>query len=140
MTGAFAAKTASTGIFWLVAPANGKARLLTAGCALDAAELYGAFLTFADGHYAIWEGWRRADGGADADLRGILNLFEYEDWPRGRIVFNRPKKRFILYADRKLLRPETIAAIERLFALPPDRTDVETDFHYQSAETPGPFG
>jgi hypothetical protein len=62
---------------------------------------------------------------------------EYEDWPRGRIVFDRSKDRFVLYADRKLMAAETIARIREHFHLPMDRTSVEGDFHYQSRETPG---
>jgi hypothetical protein len=65
--------------------------------------------------------------------------FEYEEWPRGRIVFDRVKKPFVLYADRKLILPETITKIQARFALPPDKTIVETDFHYQSPEAPGPL-
>jgi hypothetical protein len=54
-------------------------------------------------------------------------------------VFDQMKKLFILYADRKLMLPATIAKIQDRFALPPDETIVKTDFHYQSNETPGPL-
>ena len=50
----------------------------------------------------------------------------YEDWPRGRIVFDQSRDLFIIYADRKLLTPATIARLETQFHLP----------HYQSTETP----
>ena len=46
------------------------------------------------------------------------------------------KKLFILYADRQLMLPDTITQIQARFALSPDKTIVETDFHYQSHETP----
>jgi hypothetical protein len=42
----------------------------------------------------------------------------YEDWPRGRIVFDRPRNLFVLYADRKLITPATITRIETQFHLP----------------------
>jgi hypothetical protein len=35
--------------------------------------------------------------------------------------------------------PDTITQIQARFALPPDKTIVETDFHYQSPETPRPL-
>jgi hypothetical protein len=35
--------------------------------------------------------------------------------------------------------PDTITQIQARFALSPDKTIVETDFHYQSPETPGPL-
>jgi hypothetical protein len=45
-------------------------------------------------------------------MRVIVRSHEYEDWPRGRIVFDRTRDQFIPYADRKLLTPATIARIE----------------------------
>jgi len=63
-------------------------------------------------------------------LRAIVRLYEYEDWPRGRIVFDRSRDVFIIYADRKLLIPATIARIETQFHLPEDRTEVTGDLHY----------
>ena len=137
MIGAFVAHGPSVGIFWVVETGPGEARLLTAGCSLEAAEPYGDFLTFAGGHYEVWEGWRNIKD-HDPALRTVVRTFEYEDWPRGRIVFDQMKKPFILYADRKLMLPDTITEIQARFALSPDKTIVETDFHYQSHETPGP--
>jgi hypothetical protein len=55
----------------------------------------------------------------DAALRAIVRSYEYEDWPRERIVFDRSRDLFVLYADRKLLTPATIARIETQFHLPP---------------------
>jgi hypothetical protein len=45
----------------------------------------------------------------DPALRALVRSYEYEDWPRGRIVFDQSRDLFILYADRKLLTPATIA-------------------------------
>jgi hypothetical protein len=67
-------------------------------------------------------------------------FYEYEDWPRGRIVFDRSRDLFIVYADRKLLTPATIARIETHFHLPTERTEVQSDWHYQSTETPNGLG
>jgi hypothetical protein len=126
------------GIFWVVEIAKGEVRLLAAGCSLNEAETYGDCLTFGPGHYDVWERWRR-DRILDPALRAVTQLFEYEAWPRGRIVFNRARDRFILYADRKLITPNTIRHIQARFHLPPDHAAVETDFHYQSSETPKPL-
>jgi hypothetical protein len=59
----------------------------------------------------------------DPALRAIVRLYEYEDWPRGRIVFDRLRDLFVLYADRKLMTPEMIAHIQAQFHLPEDRTE-----------------
>jgi hypothetical protein len=138
MIGFFEAHGPSVGIFWTVEIGPGEAQLLTAGCLLEAAESYGDCLTFPDGHYEVWERWRNTNE-SDAGLRAVVRAFEYEDWPRGRIVFDRVKRRFVLYADRKLMQRETIAEIQKQFSLSAEHTTVEPDFHYQSNETPGPL-
>jgi hypothetical protein len=104
----------------VVQTSGGEARLLTAGCPLDQAEPYGDCLTYGPGHYETWTQWRR-DGTVDPALRTIIRSYDYEDWPRGRIVFDRSRNRFIIYADRKLLTPAMIARIETQFHLPEDR-------------------
>jgi hypothetical protein len=78
---------------WCNRPA-GEARLLTADCPLDQAEPYGD-----PGHYETWAHWR-GDRTLDPALRALVRAYEYEDWPRGRIVFDRLRDLFILYADR----------------------------------------
>jgi hypothetical protein len=92
-------ETPHIGIFWLVQTPTGEARLLTAGRPLDEAEAYGDCLTYSPGHYKAWAQWRR-DRTLDPALRALVRAYEYEDWPRGRIVFDRSRDLFILYADR----------------------------------------
>ena len=53
---------------------------------------------FGPGHHEIWQGWRQSRD-LDAGARAVVRAYEYEDWPRGRIVFNREQNRFILYCD-----------------------------------------
>ena len=69
-----------------------------------------------------------------------MRSYEYEDWPRGRIVFDRSRDLYILYADRKLLTPATLARITTQFHLPPQRPEVQSDLHYQCKETPNELG
>jgi hypothetical protein len=97
----------------------------------DEAEAYGDCLTYGPGHYEIWAQWRR-DRTVDPALRALVRCYEYEDWPRGRIAFDRSRDLFVLYADRKLLTPATIVRIETQFHLPGERTEVPSDWHYQS--------
>jgi hypothetical protein len=123
------------GIFWVARGQAGGARLIATGCALLEAEPYGDCFTYGPGHYEIWRKWRR-DRALDAELRLIVQTSEYEDWPRGRIVLNRPKDCFVLFTDHKLMRSETIARIRDSFDLPAERTVVEGDAHYRSRETP----
>jgi hypothetical protein len=118
---------------------NEETRLLTAGYPLDQAEVYGDFLTYGPGHYETWTHWHR-DKTIDPVFRAIVRSSEYEDWPRGRIVFDRSRDLFILYTDRKLMTPATIARIETQFHLPAERTEVQSNWHYQSNETPDAVG
>jgi hypothetical protein len=135
MTGTAQRETPQVAIFWLVQATEGEARLLAAGYPLDQAEPYGNCLTYGPGHYETWYRWRR-DRTIDPALRTLVGSYEYEDWPRGRIVFDQSRDLFILYADRKLLKPATIARIETRFHLPAECTEVTSDLHYRSNETP----
>jgi hypothetical protein len=76
----------------------------------------------------------------DPALRALVRAYEYEDWPRGRIVFDRVRDLFVICADRKLLTPAMIARIETQFHLPAERTETQRDWHYQSTETPNGLG
>jgi hypothetical protein len=118
---------------------NGETRLLTAGCSMERAESYGDCLTYGPGHYETWSQWRR-DRTVDPTLRALVRSYEYEDWPRGRIVFDRPRDVFILYADRKLLIPTMFERIATKFHLPAECIESQSDWHYQSAETPHGLG
>ena len=139
MTGTAQRETPNAGIFWLAQTTDGEARLLASGCPLDQAELYGDCLTYGPGHYETWAEWRR-DRTVDPALRALVRSYEYEDWPRGRIVFDRSRDLFIIYADRKLMTTATIARLKTQFLLPTERIEVQSDSHYQSKETPKLLG
>jgi hypothetical protein len=135
MTAIAQGETPHVGIFWLVQTPEGEARLLTAACPLDQAEPYGDCLTYGSGHYKTWAQWRR-EKTIDPALRAIVRSYGYEDWPRGRIVFDQARDLFVIYADRKLMTPAMITRIATQFYLPEERTEVQSDWHYQSTETP----
>jgi hypothetical protein len=126
MTAIAQRETPHLGIFWVVQTSNGEARILAAGCPLDQAEPYGDCLTYGPGHYETWAQWRR-DKTVDLALRAIVRSYEYEDWPRGRIVFDRARDLFILYADSKLLTPATIARLKTQFHLPALSENLSSD-------------
>ncbi|MFL5281335.1 MAG: hypothetical protein ACJ8AW_10130 [Rhodopila sp.] len=104
------ATTPSLGIFWAITGPDGRTRLLAHPCSLADAEPYGDNLTSPAAHYQTWEAWRRGRPKPPfALLAPIIARDEYEHWPRGRIVYEQPPKRFIIYADRKLLAPAWLA-------------------------------
>ena len=83
-------ETPHVGIFWVVQTTDGAARLLAAGCPLDRAEPYGDCLTYGPGHYETWAEWRK-DRTLNPALRALVRSYEYEDWPLGRIIFDRSR-------------------------------------------------
>lgn len=114
------------GVFWRLGGA-----LIADALPLGEAESYGDCLTHPRGHYELWEAWR-----ADAALRrrrgipeGVL-AHEYDEVPRGRVVFHVPGRRFWLYADRRLLDGGTVEAVARAFGLPAGGYDLKRDSHY----------
>jgi hypothetical protein len=82
--------------------------------------------TYGPGHYETWAQWR-GDRTVEPALRAIVRSYEYEDWPRGRIVFDRARELFLLYADRKLMAPAIIAHVKTQFHLPAERTEIQWD-------------
>lgn len=106
------------GIFWLV---NG--RLIFDASPVSGAETYGDCLGHAKSHLEYWTELQRA--------RIIPADTEYEDLPRGRIVFNARAGQFILYADKCIREKSTVVhKILRIFSLPYD-TVMSSDEHYR---------
>ena len=126
---------ACVGIVWGIADARKPPLLIFDLTPLALAEPYGDFLTHPDGHHEIWERWRRL-GPAGLARRGLPALIvwhEYEDFPRGRVVFDTGTGRSTLYADRRLRHPSVIRDILHAFGLDPSLCDLRSDPHYRSA-------
>ena len=123
----------SVGIFW-AAPDSGASALVTDATELRAAEPYGEFLTHPRGHYEVWEAWRRLGpvGLARRGLPAVIAFYEYDDVPRGRVVYDVPASLFVIYADRKLHGPDWMARIIGAFGLTRQRATVRPDAHYRT--------
>ena len=123
------------GIVWGVRDGAGPLQLVTDRTPLAEAEPYGDCLTHRRGHYEVWEAWRRL-GPVDLARRGLPTLIawhEYEHFPRGRVVFDAGRNRFIIYADRRLQVPAILHRILDAFGLDPAHCDVRADPHYRAA-------
>ena len=118
----------AVGIFWRV---NGV--LVIDRSTLDEAERYGDCITHAAGHYDRWQEWQ-ALGMSRLAAVGypdhILST-EYDHWPRGRIVYETPTRRFVLYADQRLQKPDVIDALKTAFGLNDAEVIVRSDSHYR---------
>ena len=118
----------AVGIFWRVNDV-----LVIDRSTLDEAEPYGDRLGHAAGHYDRWQEWR-ALGVARLNAAGYpaeIVATEYDQWPRGRIVYETPARRFVLYADRRLQKPGIIDALKEAFGLNRAEILVRSDAHYR---------
>ena len=107
------------GIFWLL---NG--RLIIDSMPLGEAEPYGDHLTHPRSHIDVWVHWRL--GGKVPDES------EYEEFPRGRVMYNTKTHRFRLLADKCILRDkDMVSRIMSELHLPTESTDKGSDLHYR---------
>jgi hypothetical protein len=126
---AMAAAQPSVGIFWRVGN-----HLLVERTPLERAEVYGDCLTHPGGHYERWEVWQalgakrlRTDG-----FPSQISCSEYDHWPRGRVVYERPSERFVIYADRRLQHPDLVLQLRAAFGLSLASSIVCSDPHYRT--------
>jgi len=126
------AKPGQLGIFWLV-PEDETVVLLAHNVSLSAAETYGDCLTCPLSHYHAWEATKRGKpvlGPLTPAAKRLIAMSEYEDWPRGRVVYDRAAGSFIIYADRQIF-PH--AAIVRAHFHLPKTAPLQADPHYLRA-------
>jgi len=133
MADPYASDIPCVGIFWRVQTAGGP-KLVSHVVSLADADEYGDFLTHPTGHYEIWEGWRAA-GITAIKAMGLpveIAASEYEEHPRGRVVYDRRAEQFIIYADRKLQKRLIIDDIKASFGITDRTCMVRSDSHYVS--------
>jgi hypothetical protein len=94
---------------------------------LVAAGIYGEFKIHEGDHVVYWD---------RLILDGVVSQeSDYENVPRGRVVFNTRTRRYRLMLDRCILRQKSVvAAIKQQMGLPPKETDTFADPHYRCAE------
>ena len=124
----------SVGIFWLI-PSAGKAVLFTQRSALEDAEPYGDCLTHPVGHYELWERLQALPFPA-FKKRGLpveIKSTEYEHYPRGRVVYEKPSETFVIYTDARLQVPEVVSKITEAFHLEGQtNVNLRSDSHYRT--------
>jgi hypothetical protein len=106
------------GIFWLV-----RGKLLIDSSALSGAEGYGDFKIHSRGHAEVWEQFQQ---------RGLVfPEMEYEESPRGRVMFNAKTQQFTLLADICILRDKDLVRTIMAELKLPSHTETKTDEHYR---------
>jgi hypothetical protein len=110
---------AEVGIFWLLP--SGK--IILDGTPLSEAANYGDFKTHEGSHIGVWNTYRR-NSMVPPDV-------EYDEYPRGRVVYSVKTRQFWLYADACILKnPSVVNWIMNEFHLP-SNTKKEKDAHYK---------
>jgi hypothetical protein len=97
------------------------------------AEPYGECITHAAGRYERWQEWQALSGAsrAAAGYPDRIGSTEYDQWPRGWIVYETPSRWFVVYADRRLQQPAVIEALKTAFGLNGAEVIVRSDSHYR---------
>jgi hypothetical protein len=106
------------GIFWVL---NDK--LLIDSTPLSEAEAYGDHLTHSRSHLAVWTLFQR-NGTVPREV-------EYEEPPRGRVMYNMKTQQFILLADRCILQEKGLVKWIMSALSLKKTTKTGTDEHYQ---------
>ena len=80
-----------------------------------------------------WEEWQ-AMGSARLVAKGYpadIASTEYDEWPRGRVVYETLSRRFVIYADRRLQSREIVDGVKQAFGSRDAETVVKSDLHYR---------
>jgi hypothetical protein len=126
--------TSLIGIFWGIPNPDRSWSIVTDKSSLAEAEPYGDFLTHSRGHYDVWSRWQMLSATelSKRDIPQVIAYHEYEEFPRGRIVYQTKTGQFIIYADRRLQHPDVIADIVSCFGITARAYVVQSDAHYRS--------
>src|ERR1035441_4486160 len=107
------------GIFWLLGD-----RLIIDTTPMSGGEQYGDCLNHPKSHIDYWTERQR--------LGDLPRDTEYEEHPRGRVVYNTKTDRYSFCADRCILRKKSVVKrIVKAMHLPIEMTDVLTDGDYR---------
>ena len=60
----------------------------------------------------------------------MKELFEYQDVPRGRVLYDKQRDLFLCYMDNRLHKPVIRTALRKEFVLTECRVRFESDPHY----------
>lgn len=120
------------GIFWGLIGIEGDLALLSQSSNLAEAEVYGDCLTFATSHFEAWEAWKSNVGSIpEPRFAELIVASEYENHPRGRVVFSVSDDKFWLYADRRLSTKAFTSQIAKAFDIEDGMFTVRLDSHYR---------
>ncbi|RWB73239.1 MULTISPECIES: hypothetical protein [unclassified Mesorhizobium] len=126
-------RAGQVGYFWLLVDREGHDAIFADTLDLASAETYGELLTHPGGHYVFWEKMKRRGSAwlRARNLPAALLSSEYEDWPRGRVVYSPSQECFFVYADARIQTPSRIALVTERFQISGSNVVISGDSHYR---------
>jgi len=101
-----------------------KSNVYIEGLPLRQAEEMGDFIGHPGTHYAFWGKLQKTYPG--------LSTFDYVMFPRGRVLYNKKTRKFILYLDKDIIKnKKVVSKIMSDMSLPYENTKIEVDEHYK---------
>jgi hypothetical protein len=122
------AKEPQVGIIYYI-----KNELFIDGTPVSMGEPYGDFLNHPTGHSQYWDMIVKLL----VRHRGLLELkdFEYDYYPRGRVIYDKKKEEFIIYLDKTLIdKDNLVSEIKEELNLTGQKARLATDSHYWHRE------
>lgn len=108
------------GIFWLF-----KNELLKDSVPYTQGEEYGDFVNGKSDHCSYWMTIQRSNPAAA--------MYEYDQVPRGRVVYSKKDDKFIIYGSERFVRNDVQRGmVVTSFKLPLEKTVFRADEHYSS--------
>jgi hypothetical protein len=118
------------GLFWFIAKNRNASRFAAVSRPLVEVPEIGDFQKLNESHTDTWSEVQRLDSS--------LKQYEFDFFPRGRVDFFRPGRRWILSLDSKLQRGAFVAHIVLQWGIPPGHLTVKVARDYQSIASVGP--
>lgn len=121
-------KEPAVGLFWFVDGA-----IVAVGKSVRFADHYGECLTYDGGHSDHWELWRKAGSSWLKRHKLPLSILvtEYDEHPRGRVIYSSVANQFKIIADARLHNGDNIKEICNHFRLSDAQFSLEHDNHYR---------
>jgi hypothetical protein len=96
-------QTGLVGPFWVIED-HGSAAMIAYTVPLRQADPYDDMLSVETGHFEFWSGLARPGALTlrKASISTAPVWSEYEEWPRGRVLYDCVARRFVIRADRQL--------------------------------------
>jgi hypothetical protein len=118
------------GLFWFIAKGRNASRFAAFSQLLNNVPEIDDFRKINENHFDAWSVVQRLDSS--------LSPYEFDYFPRGRVDFFRPGRRWLLSLDPKLRRGAFVAYIVLQWGIPPRHLTVNIDRDYQSRAHVGP--